>query len=168
MPVHRLVKGLRPGLLAAAALAGCSGPSYVTEHPVENRVPPLQAGVYDVKSVDLRPVPTKEVEPDYPQELGAVLTGKAWVVFTVRPDGKVADASVLTADDVLYGEAAVHAIAKWRFRPALLKGSPVPCRLTLPFIFDSPYGYNPGELPAPPPSGAAPPDFARKNTIDQR
>ncbi len=154
--------------LGYAVLAGCANPEFVAEHPVANQTPPLKAGVYSINSVDVRPVATREVEPDCPTELESVLTGKAVVVFTVRADGKVADASVVEADDVLYGEAAVAAVQKWRFRPAQVKGSPVDCRMTLPFIFTSPYGYySHGEAPADPANGA-PPKGSTQTTIEPR
>jgi TonB family protein len=83
----------------------------------------------------------------------------------VRTDGKVTDAAVVQADDVLFGEAAIHALSKWRFTPAQLKGVPVDCRMTLPFVFDSPYGYGSvevgGSLPLPPGD-----DSSRKTSIE--
>ena len=136
-------------LLVSAALTGCTGLGQATEHPVNNLAPELKPGVYRVEAVDVRPVAIKDIEPDYPPELGSILSGKAIVVFTVRADGKVKDASVLQADDVLFGEAAVAAIVKWQFHPAQLHGAPVDCRMTLPFIFTSPYGYVYGEEGAP-------------------
>ena len=144
------------------------GTDYVTEHPVDNPVPPLKAGVYRIDAVDVRPVATREVEPDYPPELGSLLTGSAVVVFTVRADGKVADAAVVEADDVLFGEAAVSAVRKWRFRPALLKGSPVDCRMTLPFVFTSPYGRLPQDGPAAELPNGAPPGDSHATTIEPR
>lgn len=138
-------------------MAGCAGTDYVTERPVENPVPPMKAGVYAVEAVDVRPVATREVEPDFPPDLGSVLAGKAVVVFTVRADGRVADASVVEADDVLFGEAAQAAIVKWRFRPAEVKGAPVDCRMTLPFAFASPYGLPPQDDAAVVPPNGSPP-----------
>lgn len=155
-------------LIASAAIAGCAGPEYVTEHPVDNKIPPLKAGVYSLQAVDVRPVATREIEPDYPSELGSILTGKALVAFTVRADGKVADASVVQADDVLFGEAAVAAVSKWRFHPAQIKGAPVDCRMTLPFVFDSPYGYDPGDGLMPTPAQAPPTDSSHKTAIESR
>jgi TonB family protein len=152
-------------LSACAALTGCASPGYVTEHPVDNQISPLKAGVYSVEAVNVRPVATREIEPDYPPELGSILTGKAVVTFTVRTDGKVADASVVEADDVLFGEAAVAAVSKWRFRPAVIKGAPVDCRMTLPFAFTSPYGYYPGDESMPEPSDGAPPDGPHQRAI---
>ena len=155
-------------LLASASAAGCTANNFVSEHPVDNKVPALMEGVYTTNSVDVRPVATREVEPDYPTDLESILTGKAVVVFTVRKDGKVADTSVVEADDVLFGEAAVSAIRKWRFRPAQVKGSPVDCRMIMPFVFVSPYAnYLPGESPAAP-SDRAPQDGSRGGTIEPR
>jgi protein TonB len=149
-------------------MAGCTDIDFLTERPVENQLPPLKAGVYSINAVDVRPVATREIEPDYPFDLESILTGKAVVAFTVRADGKVADTSVVAADDVLFGEAAVAAVRKWRFRPAQVKGAPVDCRMTLPFVFVSPYAnYAPGES-MPDPSGRAPPNGSHEGTVEAR
>ena len=152
-------------MIASAAIAGCSTREFVTEHPVSNAMPPLKAGVYALEQVDVRPVATREIEPDFPFELGSILTGRALVVFTVRTDGKVADAAIVDADDILFGEAALKAISKWRFRPAEVKGAPVACRMTLPFVFDSPYGYLRQEGPLPDSRSNAPPDDSRSTSV---
>jgi TonB family protein len=153
--------------LVAAAMAGCTSNGFVAEHPVENPVPPLKAGVHTIDAVDVRPVATREIEPDYPFALESVLTGNAVVVLTVRADGKVADASVLTADDTSFGEAAVAAARKWLFRPAQFKGEPVDCRMTLPFVFvAAPPNYLSGDSP-PGPSDKAPPG-SQQGTIGSR
>jgi TonB family protein len=153
--------------VVSAALVGCLNPEYVSENPVENQVPPLKAGVYRIEAVDVRPVSTREVEPNYPIGLASIMTGKAVVVFTVRKDGRVADAAVVEADDTLFGEAAVSAVRKWRFRPAEVKGVPVDCRMTLPFVFSSQYGYRSDGESAPDPSGV-PPDGSHQTTIEPR
>ena len=151
--------------MASAAVAGCSTNEFVSENPVIRAMPPLKAGVYTLEQVDVKPVATHEIEPEFPIELGSILTGQALVVFTVRPDGKVDDTGIVSADDILFGEAALKAIAKWRFRPAQLKGSPVPCRMTGRFFFDSPYGYVRQEGAPPAPPGHAPPDESRSQSV---
>jgi TonB family protein len=149
-------------------MAGCENYEYVDEHPVENQIPPLKAGVYSIDSVDVRPVATHQVEPDYPFALESILSGFASVVFTVRADGKVSDASVVRADDVLFGEAALSAIRKWRFRPAQVKGLAVDCRMKLPFYFATPVGmYSRDDSMPDPPNGKAPND-SHPATIEQR
>jgi TonB family protein len=152
--------------LVSAALTSCANPEYVSERPVENSIPPLKPGVYRIESVDVRPKSTKEVEPEYPFELESILSGTAVVVFTVHVDGKVSDASVVRADDVLFGEAALSAIKKWRFRPAEVKGSPVDCMMTLPFYFSSPAGYSQGDS-GPGPDGRKP-DNSVQATVQPR
>jgi TonB family protein len=146
-------------------MTGCSGIGFVTEHPVDNQVPALKPGVYSITAVDVRPVAIREIEPDYPPELGSILTGKAVVLFTVRADGKVGDASVVQADDVLFGESAVDAVLRWRFRPAQVRGAPVACRMTLPFVFTSPYGRLPGD-DVTPDTSRAPPDDSQRTSIE--
>lgn len=154
--------------LACAALTGCANSGYVSEHPVENPIPPLKPGVYEVKSVDVRPAATREVAPEFPFRLESILSGSAVVVFTVRVDGKVSDSSVVEADDVLFGEAAISAVRKWRFRPAEVKGVPVDCRMTLPFYFDSPAGYSSQGDSTPDPSSGKPPDDSHQATVEAR
>jgi protein TonB len=145
-------------LAALAAITGCNNPEYVSENPVVNQAQPLKAGVYSVRDVDVRPVSTHEVEPDYPPDLEPILTGQAIVAYTVRTDGRVVDAAVVEADDVQFGEAAVAAIRKWRYKPAKVKGAPVDCRMTLPFIFVSPDINYPQYDAMPDPSNRAPLD----------
>jgi iron complex outermembrane receptor protein len=88
------------------------------------------------------------------------------VAFIVRASGQVTNITVVQADDVLYGEAAASAVSKWKFSPAQIKGAPVDCRMTLPFIFDSPYGYDSGPGTESLPSGDRPPDASHPMTIE--
>ena len=147
-------------------MAGCAGPEFISERPVENAIPPLKTGVYAINAVDVRPVTTREFEPDYPYGMASILTGKAVVVFTVRTDGKVGDTSVVEADDVLFGEAAVAAILKWRFHPAQVKGVLVNCRMTMPFVFVSPYGNYLRDESIPDPSNRPPADGPHQATME--
>ena len=123
------------------AAAGCAnlGPS---ERPVLATAPPLRQGVYTLDTVDVGPAIVKEVQAETPSALDGYLTGKATVSFTVDVNGKAADALVIEADNGEFGEAALKALAKWRFLPARVKSKPVPCRMTLKFFFDSPYGVD--------------------------
>jgi len=150
--------------LLGLALAGCSGLN-PSEHPVSQMVPALKLGVYPLEAVDVRPVATKEVQPDFPPELYGYMEGKATVGFTVGVDGKTTDAMVIEADDGLFGSAALDAIAKWRFRPAEVKSKPVPCRMSVPFYFDSPYGYDHNGLTVGAPSDQAPSSGPASGTV---
>jgi protein TonB len=76
------------------------------------------------------PLPAYEVGPQYPDELRAAgVTGEAMVLFTVKADGTVADPKVIESNDRVFGRAAVDALLQWRFRPALVGGHPVDCRV---------------------------------------
>lgn len=139
-------------LLAAgmAALVGCMT-SADSERAVDNPIPALKPGEHSAKTVDIAPVPTKRVEPDFPSGMNYALSGMAFVAFTVRGDGRVQDASIVRADDIQFGEAAVSAILKWRFTPAKLNGATVDCRMTMPFFFSNSYGSRYDELGSDPP-----------------
>jgi TonB family protein len=154
-------------LLACLAAGGCTGLN-PSEHPVSQMVPALKLGVYPLEAVDVRPVAIKEVQPDFPTQLYGYLEGRATVVFTVGVDGKPVDALVAQADDGLFGDAALSAIAKWRFRPALVKSQPVPCRMSVPFYFDSPYGYDHSGLSAGAPSERAPAGGPPATSVEQK
>ena len=154
-------------LLAAAFSFGCSSPSTLSLHSVENRMPPLKAGVHDVAAVDHRPVPISRSRLTYPAVLRANgVGGKAVVAFTVRADGSVADPIVLNADDIRFGEAATAAILKWRFRPALLNGTSVDCRMTVPISFSAPSRDRAGGAwPTDDPAGAL---YGRSQPVEPR
>jgi TonB family protein len=140
-------------LLAAemVALAGCMTFTEESERAVDNPLPSLRPGEHTVKNVDVAPVPTKRVEPDFPSGMNYALSGMAFVAFTVRGDGRVADAFIVRADDVQFGEAAVSAILKWRFTPAKLNGVAVDCRMTMPFYFSNSFGPRYDQMGSDPP-----------------
>src|SRR5277367_569484 len=138
-PLRRLSKVSLLLPAGIVALAGCMTSSD-SERAVDNPIPAIKPGEHSTKSVDVAPVPTKRVEPDFPSGMNYALSGMAFVAFTVRGDGRVEDASVVRADDIQFGEAAVSAILKWRFSPAKLNGVAVNCRMTMPFFFSNSYG----------------------------
>src|SRR5690606_34778267 len=77
--------------------------------------------------------------PGYPAALTDTgRSGTATVDVVVRPDGSVGSASLKSADDDAFGEAALAAVAMWRFKPATVDGTPVEKRVTVPFKFVAP------------------------------
>jgi protein TonB len=143
-------------LIASAAVAACQNVNRGGSNAVAFEVPPLKPGVYDVKAVDVQPVSTKEFPGEFPPELvRSVVLGKALVVVTVRANGTATDASIVRADDILFGNSAVAAVEKWQFTPAKLNGAPVDCRITVPFYFSNPWGSSQLDQPLSP----LPPDF---------
>ncbi len=151
MPVRFKPKVLFLLAEAMFALAGCMKFTDESERAVDNPLPALKPGEHTVKNVDVAPVPTKRVEPDFPSGMNYALSGMAFVAFTVRSDGRVADASIVRADDIQFGEAAVSAILKWRFSPAKLNGVAVDCRMTMPFYFSNAYGPRYDQMGSDPP-----------------
>ena len=111
----------------------------VPPRPIENKIPAAAAGVYDPSKVTVVPVVTQQGVPLHPRDLlEAGVGGDATILFTVKADGGVTDAMIVKASDVRFGDAAREAVLAWRFRPALLKGKPVDCRLMVPIKFNPP------------------------------
>jgi TonB family protein len=132
-------------LLTVAFVAGCGTPTSPTIpnnrpplalRPVQNPIPPTPAGVYDISKVDVIPVTTHRVNAPYPFELRrAGVSGQATILFIVDTQGRVLGPTIVKATDIQFGEAARQAVAQWRFKPALVAGEPVFCRLMVPVAF---------------------------------
>lgn len=102
------------------------------------------------------------VQPIRPRPVFNVgASGVVEVKFTITADGTVADASVHRSTDVLLETAALDAIRKWKFSPAIKNGQPVAVRAMQSFTFDSQYAQRgpdegkPAAKPAPKPAIAA-------------
>ena len=69
--------------------------------------------------------------PDYPLEAARNRTsGYATVEFTVNPDGSVSDAHVIASQPRrVFDSAAIRAVSRSQFKPALKNGQPVPSTL---------------------------------------
>ena len=77
------------------------------------------------------------VPPDYPMEARQKgLSGNVELTFTVRSDGKVSDVSVENSTPPLvFDEAAIDAVRKWRYRPYERDGLAVDQRVKLNLRF---------------------------------
>ena len=85
------------------------------------------------------PQPVKTPAPDYPDALTDTgREGTAVISFTVDVDGTVKEASVKSADDPAFGEAALAALRQWTFEPAVREGKPVAVKVNQPFRFNAP------------------------------
>jgi protein TonB len=76
--------------------------------------------------IDRDIIPLVRVNPDYPpQALTRGLEGWVKVQFTVTAAGTVRDAFVVAADPrSIFDDAALRAIARWRYNPRVLNGVP--------------------------------------------
>lgn len=74
----------------------------------------------------VRPVVMVKVEPSYPQTARrAGLGGRVTLRAVIAEDGSVASVEVFASTNSLFDDAAVEAVRKWRYRPALMNGRPV-------------------------------------------
>jgi protein TonB len=76
--------------------------------------------------------------PKYTVEaMQARIQGIALVECVVQIDGTVGDARIIRSLDRRFGldEEALSAARRWRFRPGLLKGKPVPVVVTIELMF---------------------------------
>ena len=69
-------------------------------------------------------IPLVRINPDYPQRaLSRGIEGWAQVQFTITPAGTVKDSKVVDADPKnIFDDAALKAIARWRYNPKVQDG----------------------------------------------
>lgn len=120
----------------AACLAGCeSTEGLVAESPVSNQVQ-LTGTYYPVGEVDQPPVLEKQVSPQFPSKMRkAGIDGKAFVVFIVNTQGQTEQVQVEQATHPLFAEAAINAVRRWQYKPAMKGGQPVAVMLNVPMEF---------------------------------
>jgi protein TonB len=74
----------------------------------------------------VRPVLLVKVEPSYPNVARrAGLGGRVTVRAVIAEDGSVESVEVFASTNPLFDDAAVEAVRRWRYRPALMNGRPV-------------------------------------------
>jgi periplasmic protein TonB len=74
----------------------------------------------------VRPALLVKVEPSYPQAARrAGLGGRVTLRAVIAEDGNVESVEVVASTNPLFDEAAVDAVRKWRYRPALMNGRAV-------------------------------------------
>ncbi len=76
------------------------------------------------------------VQPDYPEAAKkAKREGNLTVDFVVELDGRVSRAEVSDSTDAVFNEAALAAVRRWTFSPALENTKPVASGMTVPIEF---------------------------------
>ena len=88
-------------------------------------------GIYELKDVDKAPqVRGIQAAPVYPPEMKKKgLSGSAMIEFVVGTDGTVGNIKIKASKPAVLGKACPEAFAKWKYKPAMLNGQPVKCRL---------------------------------------
>ncbi|MEM9624103.1 MAG: energy transducer TonB [Pseudomonadota bacterium] len=75
-------------------------------------------------------IPVVRVAPTYPRRAKqARIQGWVTMEVLIKPDGTVSNAKVMDSDPPrLFDEAAIVAMQRWKFRPKMVDGTPVPQR----------------------------------------
>ena len=93
-------------------------------------------GVYEEDLVSRPPRFIKKVMPEYPEEAEEdEIEGLVIVTAIVGKDGHVEKIEKVVGPDPSLKRAAVRALLRSRFLPALYKGRPVKCRVKVPYNF---------------------------------
>lgn len=87
----------------------------------------------------------KEVKPEYPAAArGAQAEGSVWIDCVVKADGTVGEARVLDSPHPALSEAALRALAEWRFLPGTKDGKPVAVRVEVEIFMRPQFSRGPG------------------------
>jgi protein TonB len=97
-----------------------------------------QEKVYPLNEVDKKPQVTLQKSPDYPPlAKKAGKSGKVVLQMKIGSDGRVSDVEVVSAEpEGLFETAAIEAIEKWRFQPAMVGGERVATIVKIPLKFE--------------------------------
>ncbi len=83
--------------------------------------------IFQISEIDSPPEVITPIQPLYPARAKSQrVTGTVTLAFVVDSDGNVRDISVIDASPPgIFEDASQHAVSRWRFRPARLRGNPV-------------------------------------------
>lgn len=107
---------------------------HVVDPPIDNRLPELpQLGQLRIETLrgglptagtDRETIPIVQIAPDYPpRALASQTEGWVQVQFTISAAGTVKDATVVAAEPRgVFDDAALKAIARWRYNPKVEGG----------------------------------------------
>lgn len=93
-------------------------------------------GVYRIGGGVSAPQPIFKVEPEYSEEARkAKFQGTVLLAIVVDTDGHTKDIRVIRSLGMGLDEKAIEAVSKWRFRPGMKDGKPVPVRANVEVNF---------------------------------
>jgi protein TonB len=94
------------------------------------------AAAFSLADLDQKPRAMFQATPVYPNELrGKKVEGIVTVLFVVDADGRVVDPRVESSTHAGFDAAALAAVKKWKFEPAVRGGQRVACRMRVPIRF---------------------------------
>jgi protein TonB len=93
-------------------------------------------GIIDSLHLDNPPHARAQTPAQYPFEARRQgMTGEVLVEFVVDERGRVISQCVARSSDRIFDEAALRAVAKWRFEPGRANGRVVRFRMMVPIVF---------------------------------
>lgn len=94
-------------------------------------------GGFEIADVDTPPRVLRGAPPAYPYAAKRRhVEGKVLVRALIQVDGTVTDAAVVeSVPSGVFDKAVFKALARWRFKPGMLEGRPVPTWVVIPFEF---------------------------------
>ncbi|MBA3650194.1 MAG: energy transducer TonB [Chthoniobacterales bacterium] len=124
-------------LLLAALVAGCSHMNY--QDRARTPLKPMKSVVHVKSSAfDTPPRVLEGERPEYPAlEADRREKGFVSVICTINVEGKAEDFAIETMTNPAFAYAAMVAIAKWRWAPAMKNGHPVAQKVRVPMHFNA-------------------------------
>jgi periplasmic protein TonB len=97
---------------------------------------PSSHEIFDISKIDSVPRPTAQARPDYPPDLRRYgISGQVRVDFIVDTQGNVRNAYALDSTNPDFEDAAVRAVAKWKFKPGRKGDRAVNVHMQVPIVF---------------------------------
>jgi len=97
----------------------------------------LEVDAFTLNQLERRPVPQRQVPPDYPEALQrAGIGGTVEIEFIVDPVGNVIAAYPVRPGTPALDEAAAAAVRQWKFKPGMRAGRAVNVRMRVPIVFN--------------------------------
>lgn len=94
------------------------------------------ANIFKLSELDRQPQARVQTPPQYPFELRrAGISGTAEVLIVVNEEGNVVEAFLQRSTHPEFGQAALDAVRKWKFRPGMKSGKPVKFQMIAPLAF---------------------------------
>ena len=82
--------------------------------------------VFDINTLDQKPMPRVQIQPQYPFEMRrAGIEGEVVVEFIVDTNGDVRNPFIVRSTQREFESAAIQAVSKWKFRPGRKGGRTV-------------------------------------------
>jgi protein TonB len=98
---------------------------------------PSSAKVFEPATLDQAPVARFQPPPEYPSEQKRLgITGDVVVDFIVDAHGNVQNAHAISSNYREFEEAAVKAVARWRFKPGRKGLATVNTHMQVPIVFN--------------------------------